>query len=299
VEFSIENIQILAPIVRGRKGEYYQLLYEMLGKGYTEVVVDGVENSLRERVILDKNKKHNISIVVDQIGVDEIKKNTKDARTRLSEAIENSLKETDGLVEFLVGGESVVLSNKFACANCGFSFPEVEPRLFSFNSPYGACPTCNGLGVKYLGALDECEDCGGKRLRKEALAVYLIAKDKKTNIVDVTDLTISEARNFFREVELTDKEREIAKVVLKEIETRLVFLLDVGLDYLNLNRRADTLSGGEAQRIRLASQLGSQLVGALYVLDEPTIGLHQRDNDRLIETLLKLRDLGNTIITSL
>jgi excinuclease ABC subunit A len=296
VEFSLDNIQILAPIVRGRKGEYYQLLYEMLGKGYTEVVVDDEEHSLRERVVLDKNKKHNISIVVDQIGVDEIKKNTKDARTRLSEAIENALSETDGLVEFLVGGESVVLSNKFACANCGFSFPEVEPRLFSFNSPYGACPTCNGLGVKYIGALDECEECGGKRLRKEALSVFLIAKDQKINIVDVTDLTIVEAKKFFESVELSDKEREIAKVVLKEIETRLVFLLDVGLDYLNLNRRADTLSGGEAQRIRLASQLGSQLVGALYVLDEPTIGLHQRDNDRLIETLLKLRDLGNTIL---
>lgn len=296
VEFSLDNIQILAPIVRGRKGEYYQLLYEMLGKGYTEVVVDGEKHSLRERVVLDKNKKHNISIVVDQIGVDEIKKNTKDARTRLSEAIENALSETDGLVEFLVGGESVVLSNKFACANCGFSFPEVEPRLFSFNSPYGACPTCNGLGVKYIGALDECEDCGGKRLRKEALSVFLISKDQKINIVDVTDLTIVEAKKFFESVELSEKEREIAKVVLKEIETRLVFLLDVGLDYLNLNRRADTLSGGEAQRIRLASQLGSQLVGALYVLDEPTIGLHQRDNDRLIETLLKLRDLGNTIL---
>jgi excinuclease ABC subunit A len=296
VEFSLDNIQILAPIVRGRKGEYYQLLYEMLGKGYTEVVVDDEEHSLRERVVLDKNKKHNISIVVDQIGVDEIKKNTKDARTRLSEAIENALSETDGLVEFLVGGESVVLSNKFACANCSFSFPEVEPRLFSFNSPYGACPTCNGLGVKYIGALDECEECGGKRLRKEALSVFLIAKDQKINIVDVTDLTIVEAKKFFESVELSDKEREIAKVVLKEIETRLVFLLDVGLDYLNLNRRADTLSGGEAQRIRLASQLGSQLVGALYVLDEPTIGLHQRDNDRLIETLLKLRDLGNTIL---
>lgn len=296
VEFSLENIQILAPIVRGRKGEYYQLLYEMLGKGYTEVVVDGEKNSLRERVVLDKNKKHNISVVVDQIGVDEIKKNTKDARTRLSEAIENALRETDGLVEFIVGGESVVLSNKFACAHCGFSFPEVEPRLFSFNSPYGACPTCNGLGVKYLGALDVCEDCEGKRLRKEALNVFLISQDRKINIVDVTDLTIVEAKNFFENVELTEKEREIAKVVLKEIETRLVFLLDVGLDYLNLNRRADTLSGGEAQRIRLASQLGSQLVGALYVLDEPTIGLHQRDNDRLIETLLKLRDLGNTIL---
>lgn len=296
VEFSLDTIQILAPLVRGRKGEYYQLLYEMLGKGYTEVVVDGEKHSLRERVVLDKNKKHNISIVVDQIGVDEIKKNTKDARTRLSEAVENALVETDGLVEFLVGGESVVLSNKFACAHCGFSFPEVEPRLFSFNSPYGACPTCNGLGVKYIGALDECEDCGGKRLRKEALSVFLISKDQKINIVDVTDLTIVEAKKFFESVELSNKEREIAKVVLKEIETRLVFLLDVGLDYLNLNRRADTLSGGEAQRIRLASQLGSQLVGALYVLDEPTIGLHQRDNDRLIETLLKLRDLGNTIL---
>jgi excinuclease ABC subunit A len=300
VEFSKENIQILAPIVRGRKGEYYQLLYEMLGKGYTEVLVDGEKFSLREKIVLDKNKKHIISVLIDSIGVDEIKKNTKDARTRLSESIENSIKETDGLVEFIIAGESVVLSSQFACSNCGFSFPEVEPRLFSFNSPYGACSSCNGLGVKYLGALDACDDCDGKRLRKEALNVFLISnagsETKKINIVDVTDLSIRDAKEFFENIELTPKEKEIAKVVLKEIEMRLVFMLDVGLDYLNLNRRADTLSGGEAQRIRLASQLGSQLVGALYVLDEPTIGLHQRDNDRLIATLLKLRDLGNTIL---
>jgi excinuclease ABC subunit A len=300
VEFSKESIQILAPIVRGRKGEYYQLLYEMLGKGYTEVLVDGEKFSLREKIVLDKNKKHVISVLIDSIGTDEIKKNTKDARTRLSESIENSIKETDGLVEFIIAGESVVLSSQFACSNCGFSFPEVEPRLFSFNSPYGACGSCNGLGVKYLGALDACDDCDGKRLRKEALNVFLISNAgtemKKINIVDVTDLSIKDAKEFFEHIELTPKEKEIAKVVLKEIEMRLVFMLDVGLDYLNLNRRADTLSGGEAQRIRLASQLGSQLVGALYVLDEPTIGLHQRDNDRLIATLLKLRDLGNTIL---
>jgi excinuclease ABC subunit A len=300
VSFSTENIEILAPVVRGRKGEYYQMLYEMLGKGYTETMIDGKRHNLREQLVLDKNKKHNISIIIDSIGVDEIKKGTKDARTRLSEATELALAETKGLVEYLIGGESTVLSSQFACAHCGFSFPEVEPRLFSFNSPYGACPTCNGLGVKYIGALDECEDCGGHRLRKEALNVFLESKEKtantKINIVEITNLSIKEAKEFFEQIELTEKELEIAKVILKEISARLVFLLDVGLDYLTLSRKADTLSGGEAQRIRLASQLGSQLVGALYVLDEPTIGLHQRDNDRLIKTLLKLRDMGNTIL---
>jgi excinuclease ABC subunit A len=296
VEFSTDSVQILAPVVRGRKGEYYQLLYDMLGKGYTEAIVDGEKHNLREKIILEKNKKHEISVLVDSIGVDEIVKKTKDAKLRLSEAIEHAIHETSGLVEFNLRGESVVLSSQFACSNCGFSFPEVEPRLFSFNSPYGACPTCNGLGVKYLGALDLCEDCEGKRLRKEALSVYLISDGTRKNIVEITDLSIEEAKNFFDTLHLTDKEMEIAKVVLKEISARLVFLLDVGLNYLTLNRKADTLSGGEAQRIRLASQLGSQLVGALYVLDEPTIGLHQRDNEKLINTLLKLRDLGNTIL---
>ncbi len=296
VEFSTDSVEILSPVVRGRKGEYYQMLYDMLGKGYTETYVDGVKHNLREKIVLEKNKKHNISVLVDTIGVDEILKKTKDAKTRLSEAIEHAIHESKGLVEFVLYGESVVLSSQFACSNCGFSFPEVEPRLFSFNSPYGACATCNGLGVKYLGALDACEDCEGKRLRKEALSVFLKSTDSQKNIVDATDLSIGGAKEFFANLVLTEKEKEIAYVVMREILTRLDFLLDVGLDYLTLNRKADTLSGGEAQRIRLASQLGSTLVGALYVLDEPTIGLHQRDNDRLIKTLLKLRDLGNTIL---
>ena len=214
---------------------------------------------------------------------------------RLNEAVERAVTESDGLVEFDILGEKNIMSNKFSCANCGFSFPEIEPRLFSFNSPYGACVSCNGLGVKYMGALDPCEDCNGKRLRKEALNVFL-DDENKINIVDVTDLSIEDARKYFDNLNLTDKEKEIAKVVISEIQSRLVFMLNVGLNYLQLNRRADTLSGGEAQRIRLASQLGSKLVGALYVLDEPTIGLHQRDNDRLIKTLTELRDMGNTII---
>jgi excinuclease ABC subunit A len=296
VKFNSENFEILAPVVRGRKGEYYQMLYDMLGKGYTESYVDGEKHNLREQITLEKNKKHNISILVDNIGIQEIKNGNKDAKTRLSEAIENALELAEGLVEFSLLGENIVLSSQFACSNCGFSFPEVEPRLFSFNSPYGACNVCNGLGVKYIGALDECEGCGGKRLRKEALNVFLVAKENKINIVDITNFTIEEAKNFFVNLDLTDKEMEIAKVVLREILDRLDFLLDVGLNYLQLNRKADTLSGGEAQRIRLASQLGSKLVGALYVLDEPTIGLHQRDNEKLINTLIKLRDLGNTIL---
>jgi len=297
VEYSTHDIVILSPIVRGRKGEYYQMLYELLGKGYTEVLIDGEKKSLREQIVLDKNKKHEISVVVDTISIDEfkLKESKKDAEMRLSESIERAIDESEGLVEIDVLGERSIMSNKFSCANCGFSFPEIEPRLFSFNSPYGACASCNGLGTKYFGGLDACDDCGGKRLRKEALNVFL-SDTNKVNIVDITDLTIDDALKYFVSLPLTDKEKEIANVVVKEIQSRLEFMLNVGLSYLQLNRKADTLSGGEAQRIRLASQLGSKLVGALYVLDEPTIGLHQRDNDRLIKTLTELRDMGNTII---
>lgn len=307
VKFSNLGVKILAPMVRGRKGEYYQLMYDMLGKGYTEAIIDGEKKNLRERVEISKTKKHDISFLVDFILIDELKllASKKDALIRLSEAIERALDETNGLLEIELVNEAgelekFIMSNKFACANCGFSFPEIEPRLFSFNSPYGACPTCNGLGTKYFGALDECEDCGGKRLRKEALNVYLNDKDikEKKNIVEITALSIEDTREYFEKIKknISKKDLEIAKVVINEIEARLDFMLNVGLNYLSLNRRADTLSGGEAQRIRLASQLGSRLVGALYVLDEPTIGLHQRDNDKLIKTLLELRDLGNTII---
>lgn len=184
------------------------------------------------------------------------------------------------------------MSNRFACPNDGFSYPEIEPRLFSFNSPYGACPLCNGLGTKHFFGKEACPDCEGARLRKEALNVRINGK----NIVEVTRMSIREASEFFAHLKISARDKDISVPVVKEIENRLRFMLDVGIDYLTLDRRANTLSGGEAQRIRLASQLGSRLVGALYVLDEPTIGLHQRDNDRLIKTLKELRDLGNTII---
>ena len=297
VEFSHAEVHIMSPLVRGRKGEYYQMLYDMLGKGYTEAVIDGERKRLREQIVLSKNKKHEISVVVDSIALDELrtKASEKDALTRLAEAIERALEESHGLLEVEILGEKTIMSNKFSCANCGFSFPEIEPRLFSFNSPYGACSTCNGLGTKYFGGLDECDACNGKRLRPEALHVYL-DDIHKINIVDIVALSIKDAEKYFADIPLSPKEQEIASVVIKEIQSRLSFMLNVGLDYLALNRKADTLSGGEAQRIRLASQLGSQLVGALYVLDEPTIGLHQRDNERLIKTLTHLRDIGNTII---
>lgn len=180
------------------------------------------------------------------------------------------------------------------CPYDGFSFPEVEPRLFSFNSPYGACPECNGLGTREFFTNELCKVCEGARLRPEALNVFL--GKEKINIVTLTNLSIKNAQSFFDDLGLSKTEEEISKVVVKEIQARLKFMIDVGIDYLSLDRKASTLSGGEAQRIRLASQLGSGLVGALYVLDEPTIGLHQKDNDRLIQTLLHLRDLGNTIL---
>ena len=236
-------------------------------------------------------------MLVDHFAVHEFKDDPEGSRMRLSEALERALLEADGLVSIKIGEEEFVMSAKFACKNDGFSFPEVEPRLFSFNSPYGACPTCNGLGSKYFGGDEVCDDCGGARLRKEALNVFIYTNNKeRKNILDLTSLSIADAYEFFKNLKLTNQEKEISLPVVREIEDRLKFMLDVGLDYLQLSRKANTLSGGEAQRIRLASQLGSKLVGALYVLDEPTIGLHQRDNDRLIKTLLDLRDLGNTIL---
>ncbi len=291
-DFILEKVSkgifdILAPVVRGRKGEYYQLLYNLLGKGYKTVVVDGKKYSLRERIELTKTKKHEISVLVDSINMEEA-----GAQERLSEAIERALNESDGLLVLKFKDEEHLMSAKWACPKDGFSFPEIEPRLFSFNSPYGACPDCNGLGTKYFFGTEPCERCLGKRLRDESLHVLVGGK----NIVELTSFSIKDCDEFFKKLKLTIREKNISKVVTKEIEARLSFMLNVGIEYLSLNRRAHTLSGGEAQRIRLASQLGSGLVGALYVLDEPTIGLHARDNARLIKTLLNLRDLGNTII---
>ena len=278
-------VHIYAPVVIGRKGEYYQLLYDYLNKGFERARIDGKDLSLRERIDLARHKKHDIEMLVDEVSAGDSE--------RLAEAVERALQEADGLVRVENGTESHLISSKFMCAYDGFSFPEVEPRLFSFNSPYGACPACNGLGTKHFWTDEPCPVCKGTRLRPESLNVFL---GEKINIVNVTNLSIQDAFEFFDNLTLSKKDHEISKTVIKEIAARLKFMLDVGLDYLTLDRRANTLSGGEAQRIRLASQLGSGLVGALYVLDEPTIGLHQRDNERLIKTLLNLRDLGNTII---
>ena len=288
-----DTVRIFAPVVVGRKGEYYQLLYDLLGKGFEKAKIDGQVRSLRQQVILSKYKKHDIDALVDEILVTEFIKNKAAAIERLSEAVERALHESDGLVKIEDANGERLISAKFMCPYDGFSFPEVEPRLFSFNSPYGACPACNGLGTKHFMGTEPCPVCHGTRLRPEALNVFI--GDKK-NIVDITAFSIKDAYNFFENLDLTKKDQEISKTVIREITARLKFMLDVGLDYLTLNRRANTLSGGEAQRIRLASQLGSGLVGALYVLDEPTIGLHQRDNERLISTLINLRDLGNTIL---
>ncbi len=302
VAWSDVEVHIMAPVVRGRKGEYYQMLYDLLGRGFSQVRVDGRVHKLRDRIELSKNNAHTIDVLVDTIILHEFKDSPDNTRMRLAESVERALTEADGLVTIAFkdpGGDwdeshEFIMSSKFACPVDGFSFPEVEPRLFSFNSPYGACPTCNGLGIPFIGSDDPCSDCKGLRLRTEALHVYL--GKKKTHIVGLTNLSISDAADFFVDLELNEQEREIAKIVIREIEERLQFMLNVGLDYLSLDRKANTLSGGEAQRIRLASQLGSRLVGALYVLDEPTIGLHQRDNERLIKTLEDLRDLGNTIL---
>ena len=290
--FPKSQIEIFSPIVRGRKGEYYQLLYDLLGKGYSYVLVDGVRKSLRERIILTKTKKHEISVLVDSLSLAEFKTDEKNANERLAEAIEKAIGESEGLLVAKFKDEEFLMSAKWACPKDGFSFPEIEPRLFSFNSPYGACPDCNGLGTKYFFGTEPCERCKGNRLRQEALSVLIGGN----NIVELTSLSIKDCDEFFKKLKLTIREKNISKVVTKEIEARLSFMNDVGIEYLSLDRRAHTLSGGEAQRIRLASQLGSGLVGALYVLDEPTIGLHARDNARLIKTLLNLRDLGNTII---
>lgn len=393
------RLQVLAPVVRGRKGEYKRLFEEIRKDGFVRVRVDGELREVTEAIELDKNKKHSIEVVVDRIilrpGIE----------NRLADSIEIALARAEGTVLIdTLDGHEMLLSERFACVECGISFDELSPRMFSFNSPYGACPTCDGLGTRMeispdlvidesrsivdggivpwastsskwiigildavcshcgidqempIGELSEkqrkillwglgdekisfpytnragrtrtfdvqfrgvipslerrlrestseyirseieqymsyipCQDCQGARLRPESLAVTLGGK----NIHSVTALAVRDALEFFNELTLSDREQLIARQVLKEIRARLGFLVNVGLDYLTLDRAAGTLSGGEAQRIRLATQIGSSLMGVLYILDEPSIGLHQRDNQRLLETLKGLRDLGNTVI---
>lgn len=394
------RIQILAPIVRGRKGEYREIFEEARRDGYVRVRVDGDVHELDSEIKLDKNKKHNIEVVVDRLIVNET------IRTRLTDSVETALKLASGIVLVdAIGSQELLFSEHYACVDCGISYEELAPRLFSFNSPYGACSTCKGLGTKMeidpdliipnkslplsdgaiipwgplkdgwyitlvngllkhygydidtpfeklaakcqhallFGTKEEitfnyesrskthqgvfrskfegiiknlerryhqtdsagirewierfmnvvpCPDCLGARLRPEARAVRI----HNLAIQELTSLSIRYAKAFFHNIVLTERERLISHQILKEINERLGFLINVGLDYLSLDRSAGSLSGGEAQRIRLATQIGSQLMGVLYILDEPSIGLHQRDNKRLIDTLTKLRDLGNTVL---
>lgn len=281
---------ILSPVVRGRKGEYYQMLQDLYELGFSSVRIDGKEKSLKTKILLKKEVKHNIDIVIDKINYSKI---DDDFDFRLSEAIETAIDMSDGLCTIIFpNNKEKIFSTQYSCPQCGFSFPEIEPRLFSFNSPYGYCSACNGLGVENIFSSIPCSVCGGKRLNPNALSIKVGGK----NIWETTDMTIDKALDFFNNLKISKKEEEIADVILKEIINRLQFLIDVGLHYIKLNRKSGTLSGGEAQRIRLASQVGTKLVGALYVLDEPTIGLHQRDNELLVNTLRNLCDIGNTII---
>lgn len=288
-------IMILAPVVRGRKGEYYQLLYDLLSDGFSQIRVDGKFYSLHDRINLSRYKAHSIDLVIDKLLPLDV--------SRLSEAVDSALDYGKGLIGVIFdGGKEISLSSKWSCPKDDFAFSEIEPRLFSFNSPYGACENCHGLGKEEIWSEEPCLICKGNRLKKEALAVKINVSKRSTqeskNIAEVSALTIDKAYEFFVNLEdkLNTSEKEIAKTILKEIIFRLGFLLEVGLDYIALNREAGTLSGGESQRIRLASQIGSKLSGTLYVLDEPTIGLHERDNERLLKTLKDLRDLGNTVI---
>lgn len=286
------NLFILSPVVRGRKGEYYQMLQDIYEAGFAEVRIDGKFKSLRERIPLEKGKNHTIEIVIDKMYF--LKKDD-DFEFRLNEAIETAVDMSNGLCTVIFPDkEEKIFSTEYSCPKCGFSFPEIEPRLFSFNSPYGYCPECNGLGIENPFSTEPCPHCGGKRLNRNALSVKINGK----NIWEATDMTVEKAFAFSQESHetLKPKEKEIAEVIFNEVRSRLQFMIDVGLHYINLNRMAGTLSGGEAQRIRLASQVGTKLVGALYVLDEPTIGLHQRDNEMLVKTLRNLCDIGNSII---
>jgi len=291
------KIHILAPIVRGRKGEYRKELLAARKAGFVRVRIDGVIRDLSETITLHKQRKHTIEIVIDRVIV---KAETTVAR-RLADSVETALKMTKGLVGVLTEDEQVRLySEQLACIQCAVSYSEIAPRVFSFNSPHGACPECDGIGFKASGSPEQeewtfetpCEVCGGGRLKQESLAIKIGGK----SIAEVTHSSVRQTLEFLDALHLTDRERLIGQRVIKEIRERLEFLLNVGLAYLTLDRPSATLSGGEGQRIRLATQIGSGLVGVLYILDEPSIGLHQRDHRRLLQTLLRLRDMGNTVV---
>ncbi len=281
-----KTVEVLSPVVRGRRGEYYQLLYDFLKLGYLQARIDDQWHNLRESISLSAHRKHSIEILIDSLETKE--------GSRLFEAVENALLHSQGLVIAKFKDKELLLSSNWTCQTDNFAFPEIEPRLFSFNSPYGACTQCSGLGTIGFYSEKKCPECLGKRLKPEALSV----KIKGKNMADISQLAISDLYDFFLKYysSLDKRSLEIASKVVEQIINRLEFLNRVGLNYLSLDRSAESLSGGEAQRIRLSSQIGSQLSRTLYVLDEPTIGLHEQDTDKLINTLQKLRDKNNTVI---
>ncbi|MEK7782789.1 MAG: ABC-ATPase UvrA, partial [Candidatus Binatota bacterium] len=298
------QIHILAPIVAGRKGEYRQELKELSRAGFARVRIDGKPYELGEEIPLKKNRRHDVDLVVDRLVLRE------GIEKRLADSLEVASRYGNEVikVEIFCGGESgkneqIVFSQKHACIRCGVSYPELTPRLFSFNSPHGACPTCGGLGSEAdavwlaedparLVSVRPCKQCKGTRLRRESLHVKIGGR----SIAEVTSMPVKGSLKFLTGVHFSPQEAAIAHKILKEIAGRLSFMVQVGLDYLTLDRPSATLSGGEAQRIRLATQIGSSLVGVLYILDEPSIGLHQRDNARLLAILRQLRDLGNSVL---
>ncbi len=299
-----ERVMILAPIVRGRKGEFKKELDKLNKDGFVRARIDDELRPLDEEIILDKRKNHTIEVVVDRLLIKD------GVKERLTEAVKVALKLTGGAVLVaVVDGDEKLYSEKMACVNCGINIATLEPRSFSFNSNFGACKTCHGIGaiakikekLKKKGKTEEMEEvveyivcgkCEGKRLQPESLAVRI----NGLGIADYTGLTIEESVGKFEHISLSDRENKVAGLVLREIKNRLNFLNKVGLGYLTLDRPSASLSGGEGQRIRLATQIGSQLRGVLYVLDEPSIGLHPRDNLKLIETMQHLRDIGNTVL---
>lgn len=308
------KLSILAPVVRGRKGEHQKELLQLRQQGFVRVRVDGEILDLSQDIALDKSKKHDIDVYVDRLIV---KGDRGVLGARVSDSVELALKLGDGLLILEVQDSSrtyeQLMSEKFACPDCNVSYPSPEPRTFSFNSPMGACPKCEGIGIdpnadtaedqdnaQELGIRPAdvtpdtapCPECRGQRLRKESLHIKIAG----SSIADLCGRSLSDFSEFLEVLPLSDREQLISSRILKEIRERVRFLKEVGVEYLALSRPAQTLSGGEAQRIRLATQIGSSLVGVIYVLDEPSIGLHQRDNERLIKTLLRLRDLGNTVI---
>lgn len=293
------KVMILAPVIRNQKGEHTQLIKSLQSKGYIRARIDGDIYELDDPPTLSLRHKHTIEVIVDRFKVNTIEsEQLENLRIRLSESFENALNLSNGLA-FVVSMDKLfddyIFSSQWACTECGYSLSELEPRLFSFNSPLGACSYCDGLGVE---SREEempskpCPKCNGHRLNASAQNVFVHNK----SITEIVNFSIEETYDFFQHLQLQGNRAAIAEKIQKEILARLSFLINVGLDYLSLSRSAETLSGGEAQRIRLASQIGSGLVGVMYILDEPSIGLHQRDNTRLLKTLFDLRDLGNTVI---